>query len=185
MRELGLARRKYRWTPELDALLRGVYREARRRGELSRGLGRLAALRPAWPREVWAHRAIELGLTRCGGSRRWTEAEDRRLREMLGRVSTRQIAMTLGRSWRAVQSRASLMGTSGRVRDGFTVADLAECFGVSRAKASGWVNRGMFGRRGERIGERQVARFIREHGGEYDLRRVDQVWFLAMAFEVA
>ncbi len=56
-----------------------------------------------------------------------------------------------------------------------------------RAYGKVWVERGLFGkvhRHGAefRIGEANVVRFVREHAREYDLARVDQTWYKAMAF---
>jgi len=182
-RRLGLAARRYHFTPELMERLREAYRGPDRPA-LTRRLDALVR-ETGWPRWAFLDQAQRRGLV-LDPRARWTAAEDELLREMLASQSLGAIMRTLGRSEVAIKSRAQHLRLSRR-REGYDVADLAEVFGVHPHKAARWVERGLFVRpRGRlesgRIGEDLVARFIRHFPHEYDLRRVDQVWFKSMVF---
>ena len=66
--------------------------------------------------------------------------------------------------------------------DSYAVVDLAVVFGEHRSRIEGWVRRGLLGLPKERVNGRDVHLFLRKHAREYDLRRVDQVWYKAMLF---
>jgi hypothetical protein len=104
----------------------------------------------------------------------------------LAREYREAMATQLGRTAESVQARASSLDLSVRMREGFTAADLARCFGVSEYRAGQWLAAGLLGRVARdgnvRATEVNVRRFLREHPQKYDLRRVDQVWFLSMVF---
>jgi len=129
---------------------------------------------------------MRLGLQRYG-RRRWTANEDAALQAMLARTSTKGIARKLGRTVLAVQSRAEQLRMSSRVmKGGYGLADLQDALGASRERVHGWVRRGLLGdvavHEGMRISPATVERFIRRYTDEYDLRRVDQMWFKGMIF---
>jgi hypothetical protein len=75
-----------------------------------------------------------------------------------------------------------------RIRETYSLADLARLLGVHHRCVEGWAKRGLLGRaRG--VGADQgatrftdVVRFLRDHRLEYDLGRVDRTWFQAMVF---
>jgi len=75
-------------------------------------------------------------------------------------------------------------------RSAYSIGDLAQGLGVHHRHVEGWAKRGLLGRvrgggadgRNARFTEANVVRFIREHPLEYDLGRVDKVWFKAMVF---
>jgi hypothetical protein len=69
----------------------------------------------------------------------------------------------------------------------YTLHDLQDVFGVSRAKVESWLGRGLLGRPLQRggevfVAERNVARFLNESFTEYDLRKMDQICFKHIAF---
>jgi hypothetical protein len=105
---------------------------------------------------------------------------------MAGTLTAGAIARRLGRTRWSVQLRAARLELSLRVRTGYNVTDLAAVFGVHRTRARGWVTRGLLGPpeawQGLRVSDVAVARFIRRHPHEYDLRRVDELWFKSMVF---
>jgi hypothetical protein len=186
MRTSGQARRRYVFTPALTEALRDAYRAPNKR-VLSARLRKLRGLKPGWPPWTWKCEAKRLGIVTHDHWRAWTKAEDRALLEMAGRLSCRRMAVQLGRSVESVQARAAALELLSRVREGFTAADLARCFGVTEYKAGQWLAAGLFGRAeradgNARATEANVRAFLREHPQKYDLRRVDQVWFLSMAF---
>ena len=184
---MGKAKRVYTFTPELTAALREAYRAADR-AALTRAITGLKRYRPTWPRKAWIAEAQKLGLTLID-KQKWTAEEDAYLAEHAGRVPTARMAKKLGRSERCVASRCTRLAVSRKPRNGYTMADLQECFGVSQQKVEAWRRRGLLGQvtelggaGGHRVMDRDVVRFIRRHSSEYDLRRVDQVWFRSMVF---
>ena len=183
LREFGQNRRKYFFSEALTADLRAAYQG--NKIDLSRALDRLAAL-TKWPRHAFRCEAIRLGITQGGHRRAWTAEEDAVLREWLGHRSVTWIARTLERTVLSVESRAARLEFSMRVQEGYNLTDLAAAMGVSPLRVRGWAERGLLGKvrkwQGLRVREQFVARFIRQYPHEYDLRRVDQVWFKAMVF---
>ena len=179
----GQARRKYFFNEALTADLRAAYRG--NKCDLSRALDQLEA-RTKWPRWAFRCEAIRLGIVQGGHRRLWTAEEDAHLAEWLGRISVTAIARQLGRTVLSVESRAARQELSLRAREGYNLTDLAAVLGVRYLRVRGWVERGLLGRvrewQGLRVKEAAVARFIRRYPHEYDLRRVDEVWFKAMVF---
>ena len=83
------------------------------------------------------------------------------------------------------------MGTSRRVRDGYTMRDLELCLGEDHHKIAGWIKNGWLedrlqgtcrhngnGNDIHRIREKDIFNFIRNHPREINLGKVDQTWFL-------
>ena len=121
---------------------------------------------------------------------RWTPEELTYLEENLGQRSAALVAKKLGRSVSAVESAARARGLSTRVLEGYNISTLAEVFGVTHQTVESWMRRGLLGcphgKGGHgspvRFSENNVVNFIRCHCREYDLARVDQIWFRAMVF---
>ncbi len=181
-RELGARRRRYQFTAELVDALKLAY--AGNRDELGAALDKLER-RTGWPREAFYREARRRGLTK-GGRRFWTPEETAYVAERIGVVSIKAIAVKLQRSVEAVEAHAERLHMSRRVREGYCQSDLALVMGVTEAKVARWMDRGLLGRvrstGGRRVGEEAVVQFLRRHHGEYDLRRVDQVWYKAQLF---
>jgi len=180
-------RRKYFWTPELNAVLIEAYQAPSKR-VLSQRLSKLV-LQTGWPRPAIRYQASLLGITTTDHRREWTAEEDDYLAERIGEVSASAIADHLKRSVPSVESRAERLQMSRRRSGGYCASDLQRCFGVSYSRADSWLRRGLLGKvhqfggvNGNRVTEENVMRFIRNYPREYDLRRVDQVWFVAMVF---
>jgi hypothetical protein len=176
--------RKYHFSAELLGELQAAYCGDKR--ELSAALDRLEA-RTGWPRHAFKYEAGRRGWLRNEGRRPWLPDEVEYLRLHLGEYSAARIAKTLGRSTESVIAKAEAMRLSRRLTEGYTITDLAQVFGVDPHKAASWVRRGLLGRIGPnmneaRVTDKAVAAFIRNHFREYDLRRVDQVWFKSMVF---
>jgi len=172
-------RRKYEWTAALLMKLREVYSSD------GMSLKRLEA-ETGIPRRELAQRARREGFTHVKAPR-WTAEEDEYLRESIGRISVRQAAKRLGRTPMAVEHRAYRLEMSIRIdKEGYNVQDLRTVFGVGHDRVARWMERGLLGpvhRNGScRVAERNVMKFLRQHTHEYDLRRVDQVWYKAMVF---
>ena len=190
--ELGLCRRcrlvrfgqlrlRYKWTPQLIDELTAAYRLGK--NARAAAIDKLEA-RTKWPRAVFHRRAVELGLSYH--RQEWTAAEDEYLSEHMGVETARAIGRRLGRSTGSVVARAARLELSGRVKEGYCTSDLAAVLGVGSGTVRGWMRRGLLGaiqeREGSRAQEDAVVRFLRRYPGEYDLRRVDQIWFKSMIF---
>lgn len=183
-RKFGQARRKYKFTVELREELRRVYTGNKR--EITDGLSRLVA-RTRWPRHAFKYEAIRLGIVTNDHRRAWLRDEIEYLSERIGTVKVTTIAKHLRRSVESCIAKVERLHLSRRPREGYNAADLALAFGVHHQVISRWMDRGLFGRvsrnGGKRVAETSVMRFLRRHVHEYDLRRVDQVWFKSMIFE--
>lgn len=182
-RGLGQARRKYFFTPDLLDTLQLA--QAGKKPEITARLDALCG-KTGWPRHAFQAEAARRGWTRSG-SRPWQPEELEYLLEKLGTFCVKRIARKLRRSAESVESKAEKLHLSRRLREGYNLADLGECFGEHHFKIRRWADRGLLGKvhahGGEqRVAERNVVRFINRHASEYDLRRVDQVWFKAMVF---
>jgi hypothetical protein len=118
--------------------------------------------------------------------REWTPEEDEFLGDHMGILTARVIAAKLQRSMGSVRSRASHLALSGRLKEGYNISDLVAVLGACDGTVRGWMRRGLLGAIQERAGlratEDAVVRFLRRYPAEYDLRRVDQVWFKSMIF---
>ena len=173
---------KYALTPDLTDELKRAYLGDK--AQLTAALTRLV-MRTGWPRAAIQRQAVRLGLTRHV-RRAWTPAETAYLEENLGVVSLSGMARHLHRSRAAVSSKGEKMGLSRRAQQGYNITDLTRVFGVAATTVRRWMDRGLFGPvkdwSGQRVTEEAVIAFIRQHHAEYDLRRVDQVWYKAMVF---
>ena len=175
----------YVWTPERDALLRERY-DSRIRGrstEIAQTLGG-----PAW---AIKKRAGKLGLaTPWPKSRKaWTVHEVAFLAQWSGRRDSGWIAKRIGRSTTSVVLRQKRTDLRRRVRDGYTLRDLCACFGVDHHVVERWARQGWLqaprrvagrtDKQGDpwRVAETDIVTFVRAHGVEIDLRKVDQAWF--------
>jgi len=110
---------------------------------------------------------------------------------LVGRVSAATIAKHLHRPESSVVNKLRRLGTSRRVREGYTMRDLEECLGEDHHKISVWIANGWLRDRPQgtnrhggngndihRIREKDVLHFIKNHPQEINLGKVDQVWFL-------
>lgn len=179
---------KYAITEQVRALLTGE------RGYDTRIRGRTAELAEqlGWP--GWAVKKVakRLGLTRPwpADRRPWTQAEIRVLRAWCGRRTAKWIGAKLGRGETSVVLKMKRLRLSQRITEGYTVADLARCFGIDHHGVDRWIERGWLGRRwvGQTSGksmidEAEVLRFVRERREEYRLDKVDQAWLLWLVFD--
>lgn len=145
------------------------------------------------PRWYIKRQAARLGLTMRMDRRPWTAAEMRLLENMVGRVSTATIAKRLHRPESSVVNKLKRIGTSRRVRDGYTMRDLEMCLGEDHRKIATWIANGWLqdrlqgtgrhdgnGNDIHRIREQDILNFIKRHPEEINLGKVDQTWFLAL-----
>jgi len=183
-----MAKLKYIWRPEYDAHLKAHYF-----GGLNRPfqvLNRMVRL-TGLPRWYIKRQAARLGLTMKMDRRPWTQAELKLVDHLVGRVSAATIAKRLHRPESSVVNKLKRLGTSRRVREGYTMRDLEQCLGEDHHKLSVWIANGWLrdrlqgtNRHGgngndiHRIRKKDVLHFIKNHPQEINLGKVDQMWFL-------
>lgn len=181
---------KYPLTPEIRARLKERYD-----GSVPGRVGELAA-ELGWPKHAIKRAAGELALRRPWppDRRPWTADEEEYLRTWAGYRSVNWIGRQLGRGGTSVRSKLKQMRLSARVRHGYSLHELAACFGVDHRVVEAWIRRGylkvnMQGtlRRHDihRASETAVFDFITRHREEYVLSKVDQQWFLDLVLGTA
>jgi len=157
------------------------------RTEVTAKLRRLSS-RTEIPTWALKNEANKQGWHCCPQRRRWTGEEENLLREKLGAVSVNSIAKRLGRKRASVEDKAREFGLSVRISEGYTLSDLAGVFGVHKGTAKRWAERGLLGKAHQqqgsaiRVTDSNVRRFIWSYPHEYNLTRVDQIWFKSMVF---
>jgi hypothetical protein len=183
-----MAKLKYIWRPEYDAHLKAHYFGGlNRRFQVLNRMVRLTGL----PRWYIKRQAARLGLTMKMDRRPWTQAELKLVDHLVGRVSAATIAKRLHRPESSVVNKLKRLGTSRRVREGYTMRDLEQCLGEDHHKLSVWIANGWLrdrlqgtNRHGgngndiHRIRKKDVLHFIKNHPQEINLGKVDQMWFL-------
>jgi hypothetical protein len=143
------------------------------------------------PRWYIKRQAARLGLTLHMDRRPWTASEMNLLEKLVGRVSSATIAKQLHRPESSVVNKLKRIGTSRRVRNGYTMRDLELSFGEDHHKITQWIKNGWLQDRLQgtrrhdgngddihRIREKDILTFIRNHPQEINLGKVDQTWFL-------
>src|SRR5216110_1421351 len=179
---------KYPWRPEYDAYLKAHYFGGlNRRFRVLNRMIRLTGL----PRWYIKRQAARLGLTMKMERRPWTQAELDHLENLVGRLSSATIAKRLRRPESSVVNKLKRLGTSRRVRDGYTMRDLELCLGEDHHKIARWIKNGWLqdrlqgtrrhngnGNYIHRIREQGILDFVRNHPEEINLGKVDQTWFL-------
>jgi len=179
---------KYLWRTEYDAyLIAHYFGGLNRRFQVLNQMVRLTGL----PRWYIKRQAARLGLTLHMDRRPWTATEMNLLDKLVGRVSSSTIAKRLHRPESSVVNKLKRMGTSRRVRNGYTMRELELCFGEDHHKISQWIKNGWLhdhlqgtrrhdgnGNDIHRIREKDILSFIRNHPQELNLGKVDQTWFL-------
>lgn len=179
---------QYAWRLEYDTYLRAHYFGGlNRRYQVLNRMVRMTGL----PRWYIKRQAARLGLTMRIDRRPWTPAEMDVLEKLVGRVTSATIAKRLQRPESSVVNKLKRMGTSRRVRNGYTMRELELCLGEDHHKIVGWIQNGWLrdrlqgtrrhdgnGNDIHRIREKDILSFIRNHPQELNLGKVDQMWFL-------
>jgi hypothetical protein len=179
---------KYVWRAEYDAYLSAHYFGGlNRRFQVLNQMVRLTGV----PRWYIKRQAARLGLTLHIDRRPWTTNEMDLLDKLVGRVSSSTIAKRLHRPESSVVNKLKRIGTSRRVRNGYSICDLELCFGEDHHKITRWIKNGWLrdrlqgtrrhdgnGNDIHRIREKDILTFIRNHPQEINLGKVDQSWFL-------
>jgi len=178
----------YAWRTEYDAYLRAHYFGGlNRRFQVLNQMIRLTGM----PRWYIKRQAARLGLTLHMDRTPWTASEMNLLEKLVGHVSSATIAKRLHRPESSVVNKLKRIGTSRRVRNGYTMRDLELCFGEDHHKITQWIKNGWLqdrlqgtrrhdgnGNDIHRIREKDILTFLRNHPQEINLGKVDQTWFL-------
>jgi hypothetical protein len=179
---------KYVWRKEYDGYLKAHYFGGlNRRFQVLNQIVRLTGL----PRWYIKRQAARLGLTLHMDRRPWTASEMNLLDTLVGNVSSATIAKRLHRPESSVVNKLKRIGTSRRVRNGYTMRELELCFGEDHHKINQWIKNSWLqdrlqgtrrhdgnGNDIHRIREKDILTFIRNHPQELNLGKVDQTWFL-------
>jgi hypothetical protein len=145
----------------------------------------LLSRRLGLPRWVIRRRAQTLGLARTK-EKPWSEKEVAYLEANLHTLSLAVMAKRLRRSITAVSLKAKRLGIK-KSDEGYTARSLAQAFGVDDHKVVRWVELGVLkaSRRNSQrpndmyfISDQEVKRFVCTYPTEFDLRKVEQVWFI-------
>ena len=173
-----MSRKKYFFDEAADRLMKECYDSRTETIDwLSQNLG--------FPRWAIKKRAQELGLARTK-EKPWSDKEVAYLEANLHRLSLSVLARKLHRSVTAVALKAKRLGIR-KSDEGYTVHSLAQAFGVDDHKVLRWIKQGLLkashrnsGRPRDMyfITDRDVRRFVATYPTEFDLKRVDQVWFI-------
>ena len=179
---------KYAITDPVKRLLTSRYdsKVPGRAAEIAASLG--------WPTWAVKKAACKLGLTRPWPKdrRAWTEAEVAILEKWSGVRSSGWIGRRLGRGLTSVVLKQKRLGLSRRVRNGYAVRQLCDCFGVDHHTVDRWIDRGWLRATvqptdrplvSRRVQPDAIREFLRVHREEYRLDQVDQAWFLALLFD--
>lgn len=143
---------------------------------------------PDWVVKKWAQ---ELGLARTK-EKPWSEAEVAYLEQWLHRRNITVIARHLGRTTTAAALKAKRLGLN-KSNEGYTERQCAIGFGVDESTVGRWIRGGKLkaALRGTNRTEAQggdmvlitddnIKAFVRRCPTEFDLRKVDQLWFLGI-----
>lgn len=173
-----MSRKKYFFDEASDRLIRERY------DSRTETIDRLARLL-GYPRWAIKRRAQTLGLARTR-EKPWSEKEVAYLEGNLHRQSMSVLARQLRRSVTAVALKARRLGIR-KAAEGYTIRSLAQAFGVDDHNVARWVELGLLKasrRNSERardmyiIPDREVKRFVCTNPMEFNLKKVDQVWFI-------
>lgn len=176
--------RAYAWTPERDKILRDHY-------DGKKGTAQRIARLLGWPRWVISKRAAALGLTQPKDYKPWRAAEVEFLLTHVNARTVRWIAKRLKRTETSVVMRIKRMGLSRQVDTGtYTARQVAEGFGIDGHVVERWIRQQLLAAKRAALGNNggpapswqitpaAVREFVKRNPLSFDIRKVDQVWFL-------
>ncbi len=178
---------RQRLTTERETYLRAHY-TPHERGSVTRIASALGVSR--WQVRAWVA-ALGLGVPVTAAP--WTPADVAFLETHVGSRSVAWIARKLGRTGNAVALKARQLAISLRdARDWYTADGVALAMGVDVHTVTRWIRlgylqAGVTERRDGRpvlfsITPAAIRKFLQSHPTAYRLAKVDQVWFLDLAF---
>ena len=162
-------RRRFRWTPELDAVLLQILEAAP--GSLEEAFEKIRKLRPDWPNYVFSKRARRFGLyrRRPHQKKKWTRLQVEYLRENLGAQHDSKMADRVGHSSKAVRDKTRAAGLgSARVTEGYSIRQICKDLNVSHHTVHRFILSGWLLMQGGRITEESYRRLCRVHENEFN-----------------
>lgn len=158
------------WSPELDKILKcGA---AGGPSKLQRAIQTVRQLGPQLSKRKILKRTAELNLTNWKSP--WTSEEKAYVLDHAREFSVADIARRLGRTPRAVYQQLWRSRESAKFQDGYTQNELAQALHVSPRKVRQWVRLGWLMLYQGRVKDRSLERFLKEHSGEIDFRRLEK-----------
>lgn len=182
--------RKYQFTAQMDEAIRRAYIERPAEGAIPG----VKDLSDRWRIPTWTikRRAGELGLTRMKNAV-WSVHEIEMLEKLAhlpcAVISRKFAAQFFFRSATSIKLKIKRL----KIRrspssDVYNVTSLADCFGVDSSTVLRWIREGILkaevlqtradGQETRLIRERDVLAFIVENPMQFDIRKVDQIWFV-------
>ena len=196
-RRRGVQKRiKYPPNDAIDRVIRDHYAKRLTNGYAIRSGPSLSDLaqRLGWPRCQVVKRAAELGLSRIK-ERPWSQ-EEMALLEKSAHLVAATIAVKFrrrgfSRTVAAIALKLTRTGLRG-THDYYSARECASFFGMEPNVVLKWIRLGYLKARTRGTGEKgdhyvinnaMVRKFVANHPTLFDIRRVDQVWFLDMLLE--
>lgn len=185
--------RKYVVTPEIEAMIREVWRSATLHGKAA---GLYVQERTGWPKWAVNRRAVELGVVRREPKEPVWSPEEIRVLETYVWMCPERIAARLKRICGTARTRTAITLKRKRLRlapngDGYSANKLAGLLGVDAHKVALWIKHGALetqlrgtdrtlqqGGDIHHIPHATVQRFLLRYPEEYDLCKVEKWWFL-------
>lgn len=185
---------KYVPTEFIDSKLKQIY--ALRPDRRSSPIPSMAQVSKAvgWPKWALKKRAQKLGLTRNTDDRPWTQRE-LEICERYAWMSDERIRLKLKasgftRTCTAIHLKVKRLGLK-QSTGHYTARNLADCFGIDSHSITRWIESGKLKairRETERtekqggdmwlITHENVKEFVLSHPLEFDIRKVEQLWFM-------
>ncbi|MEK6323594.1 MAG: helix-turn-helix domain-containing protein [Acidobacteriota bacterium] len=192
-----MPKQKWFFNERIDDEIRRIYLN----GSRGRGRETLAgyAKRIQYPYSIVQLRAGKLEISSPYSARPvWSMKEDEILRR-----GAQHSYQTIWRRLRAAGFNRSLIAVRRKVTnagskqhsDMMSGSETAQCFGVSDATVYRWIKKGLLKARLKDnaaipspqchflVHDNAIRDFVQRHPMEFDLRRVDQLWFLNLIFE--
>lgn len=186
------ARRRYRDTPETDALIREAYDKLRKFGN-RRALPALSA-KLGWPKYVIKKRGRELGLAKAK-EKPWSD-EEKALLEKWAHLSLTRIWLKFrqagfNRTETGIKLKMRRMMIAKDTLDYYSATKVALAMGIDSHKVMAWIRRGWL--RSQKKGTvrteqqggdislvhtNELRRFLLNHPDEYELWPIEKFWFL-------
>lgn len=178
-------------TPEIDAVIKRLYAERVGRDRIPHL--KVFAQKIRWPHWAIKKRGRELGLARTKETP-WSE-EELTILERYAWMSDERIRLKLkasgfARTATAIHLKIKRTGYK-QGGDFYSANSLAQCFGCDPHCVSSWIKHGYLTakQRGQDrtaqqggdtylIHHKDVRQFVVDHPMEFDIRKVDQLWFI-------
>jgi transposase len=167
-------RKVYDWKPDMDDQIRQLYRAAKKKGQLSSGLRRLASTF-GYSKDAITHRAQVLGVCQRRW-KPWKPEEINLLRELVGVQPAREIARQLNRSYHSVKGQLERLNLSFELTEGYSINQLQKLIGMPAMSIRLWIGRKALKMDAGRITEASVRTFVFDHMEAYSFARCDEAW---------